>query len=98
MTPTIGIGFLSLIGIFLIAYVLFLVSQNRLQDELARHCREKEGKRRHASDTSLLTAVLKDYANERKSPQMATPQSNSSVRSLVILGAQRASLPAHLPN
>ncbi len=42
MTPAIGIGFLSLTGILLIAYVLFLVEQHKLQDELARHAREDE--------------------------------------------------------
>jgi hypothetical protein len=40
MTPAIGIGFLSLTGILFVAYVLFLVEQHKLQDELARHARE----------------------------------------------------------
>lgn len=42
MTPTIGIGFLSLTGILFIAYVLFLIEQHKLQDELARHLKEEE--------------------------------------------------------
>jgi hypothetical protein len=42
MTPAIGIGFISLTGILFIAYVLFLVEQHKLQDELARHCKEEE--------------------------------------------------------
>jgi hypothetical protein len=41
MTPAIGIGFLSLTGIIFVAYVAFLFQQQRLQDEIARHCREK---------------------------------------------------------
>jgi hypothetical protein len=41
MTPAIGIGFLSLTGILFIAYVLFLVEQHKIQDELARHLREE---------------------------------------------------------
>jgi hypothetical protein len=42
MTPAIGIGFLSLTGILIVAYVWFIVGQNRLQDELARHCKEEK--------------------------------------------------------
>lgn len=42
MTPAIGIGFLSLTGILFVAYVLFLIEQHKLQDELARHCKEEE--------------------------------------------------------
>jgi hypothetical protein len=41
MTPAIGIGFLSLTGIVFVAYVAFLIQQQRLQDEIARHCKEK---------------------------------------------------------
>jgi hypothetical protein len=41
MTPAIGIGFLSLTGILFIAYVLFLVEQHKIQDELARHLKEE---------------------------------------------------------
>jgi|GEM_PF-2905424 len=40
MTQAIGIGFLALTGILFIAYILFLVEQHKLQDELARHARE----------------------------------------------------------
>jgi hypothetical protein len=52
MSPAIGIGFLSLTGSFIIAYIVFLIEQHKLQDELARHCREvgKAGKR----ETSLV--------------------------------------------
>jgi hypothetical protein len=45
MTPAIGIGFISLTGILFVAYVLFLVEQHKLQDELARHCKEEEDER-----------------------------------------------------
>lgn len=48
MTPAIGIGFLSLTGILFVAYVLFLIEQHKLQDELARHGREDE----HGSGTA----------------------------------------------
>jgi hypothetical protein len=50
MTPAIGIGFLSLTGILFIAYILFLIEQHKLQDELARHCKEKEDERWHPKD------------------------------------------------
>lgn len=42
MTPAISIGFLSLGGILFVAYVLFLIEQHKIQDELARHLREGE--------------------------------------------------------
>ncbi len=45
MTPAIGIGFLSLTALLFVAYVLFLAEQHKLQDELARHCREEEDER-----------------------------------------------------
>jgi hypothetical protein len=45
MTPAIGIGFLSLTCILFIAYVLFLIEQHKLQDELARHLKEEEDER-----------------------------------------------------
>ena len=45
MTPAIGIGFLSLTAVLFVAYVLFLVEQHKLQDELARHCKEEEDER-----------------------------------------------------
>ena len=40
MPPAVGIGFLSLTGIIIIAYVAFLFQQQRLQNEIARNCRE----------------------------------------------------------
>ncbi len=42
MAPAIGIGFLTLTGILFVAYVFFLNEQQKLQDELARHCREED--------------------------------------------------------
>ncbi len=45
MAPAVGIGFLSLTCIVFIAYILFLNAQHKLQDELARHCRERGGMR-----------------------------------------------------
>ena len=45
MTPAIGIGFLSLTCILFIAYVLFLIEQHKIQDELARHLKEEEDER-----------------------------------------------------
>jgi hypothetical protein len=42
MTPAIGIGFLSLTGILIVGYVWFLVEQNKLQDEIARHCKDEK--------------------------------------------------------
>jgi hypothetical protein len=51
MTPTIGIGFLSLSCILFVAYILFLIEQHKLQDELARHCKEEEDERWHPKDT-----------------------------------------------
>ncbi|HTY60178.1 MAG TPA: hypothetical protein VMF59_15255 [Bacteroidota bacterium] len=50
MTPAIGIGFLSLTGILFVAYVLFLVEQHKLQEELARHCKEEEDERGHPKE------------------------------------------------
>jgi hypothetical protein len=43
MTP--GIGFLALMGILFIGYVVFLIQQNKLQDEIARHRSEQGGVR-----------------------------------------------------
>jgi hypothetical protein len=51
MTPAIGIGFLLLTGILFVAYILFLVEQNKLQDELARHCKEEEDERWHPKES-----------------------------------------------
>jgi hypothetical protein len=45
MTPAIGIGFLSLTCILFVAYVLFLIEQHKLQDELARHLKEEDDER-----------------------------------------------------
>lgn len=42
MTAPIAIGFLALVGILFVAYILFLVEQHKLQDELARHYHEEE--------------------------------------------------------
>jgi len=53
MTPPIGIGILSLTGILFIAYILFLVEQHKLQDELARHCREEEDERWHSKNGEI---------------------------------------------
>ena len=50
MTPAIGIGFLSLTCILFIAYVLFLIEQHKLQDELARHLKEEEDERLDPKD------------------------------------------------
>ena len=50
MTPALGIGFLSLAGILFVAYVLFLMEQHKLQDELARHLKEEEDDRWHEKD------------------------------------------------
>ncbi len=43
MPPAIGIGFLSLTGIIFIAYIVFLIQEQKSQDEIARHCRGTKG-------------------------------------------------------
>ncbi|HTR99935.1 MAG TPA: hypothetical protein VML00_09305 [Bacteroidota bacterium] len=53
MTATIAIGFLALIGILFVAYILFLVEQHKLQDELARHYHEEEEDRWRPKETPL---------------------------------------------
>jgi len=42
MPPVIGISLISLVGVAVIAYILFLLQQQRLQDEIARHCRQQQ--------------------------------------------------------
>jgi len=53
MTATIAIGFLALIGILFVAYILFLVEQHKLQDELARHYHQEEEDRWRSKETPL---------------------------------------------
>ena len=43
MPPAIGIGFLSLSGIIFIAYIVFLIQEQKTQDEIARHCTGAKG-------------------------------------------------------
>jgi len=50
MTPAIGIGFLSLTAILFVAYIFFLIDQHKLQDELARHCREEGDEHGHPDE------------------------------------------------
>jgi len=45
MSPVFGISFISLVSVVCIAYIVFLFQQHRLQDELARHCRQLESER-----------------------------------------------------
>ena len=45
MSPALGISFLSLISAVGIAYILFLVQQHRLQDEMARRCKHQVSER-----------------------------------------------------
>ena len=45
MSPAIGIGFLALTALLFTSYIVFLRKQHRLQDELARHCREEDAER-----------------------------------------------------
>ena len=52
MSPVFGISFISLVTVAFIAYVMFLFQQRRLQDELARHCRQEESKRWHKRESS----------------------------------------------
>jgi len=52
MTATVAIGFLALVGI-LFAYILFLVEQHKLQDELARHYHQEEQDRWRPKETPL---------------------------------------------
>jgi len=60
MPPAVGIGFLSLTALLFIAYVVFLIGQNRLQDEVARRCREKEGARVQRGGAAVLNTGLKN--------------------------------------
>ena len=41
MSPVFGISLISTVSVGFIAYILFLLQQHRLQDELARHCRQQ---------------------------------------------------------
>ncbi|HMK38356.1 MAG TPA: hypothetical protein VK569_03385 [Bacteroidota bacterium] len=50
MTPAIGIGFISLTGLLFVAYIFFLIDQHKLQDELARHCKEEGDDHRHPDE------------------------------------------------
>jgi len=43
MIPAIGISILALTALLFIAYVVFLIQQHKLQDDLARHCKEQQG-------------------------------------------------------
>jgi len=53
MSPAFGISFISLISAAFIAYIMFLFQQRRLQDKLARHCRQQEVERWHKRESSV---------------------------------------------
>ncbi len=63
-----GVGFLALTGIIFVAYIVFLVQQQKLQDELARRFTAGEEGAGRRGGTAILKSALKDYADQPVRP------------------------------
>ena len=66
MPPLLGIGFLVLAAVFFVVYIVFLIGQHRLQEELARHFRREGADPWHGGDASILTSPLDNYGEREK--------------------------------
>lgn len=53
MPPAIGIGFLALSAILVVAYILFLAGQQRLQNNIARDLKRDADQRWHRGSTPV---------------------------------------------
>jgi len=73
MSPSFGISFILLISVVFIAYIMFLIQQNRLQDEIARHRRQEESERWQKGESSVLKSALKDYQDQPNPARLASP-------------------------